>query len=80
MELVSEQKESELEMSEIDEQGIGLIERDINKLLHSKVGDMCILDYYNAYYGGKEQGIPHGRYFKNERYFLNSINLESWYN
>ena len=50
MELVSEQKESELEMSEIDEQGIGLIERDINKLLYSKVGDKCILDYYNAYY------------------------------
>lgn len=60
MELVSEQKESGLEMSEIEEQGIGLIERDINKLLHSKVGDMCILDYYNAYYGDKEQGIPHG--------------------
>lgn len=55
----SSQKQT-VEEEVYEKEKMGLIERDIKALLQSKVGDLCILDNYDAYYGGTYQSVPHG--------------------
>lgn len=44
----------------VEKEKSGLIERDIDRLLKLKIGDECVLDNYDAYYGAKVQNLRHG--------------------
>lgn len=63
------------EQNEDENEEMSLVERDIEMLLNSKVGDLCILDNYDVYYGGKDHSIPHGPGVlrMNDTYVIHSV-------
>lgn len=43
-----------------EKQNWSLIQHDIDRLLQLDIGDECVLDHYDAYYGEKIQSLRHG--------------------